>query len=241
MAEPHSAAVLELGADVVQCHDILAELEVVGQLVGASEVSQEVNDVLLLAGEILGKLIATLLKLLLSSELNNLLALLREVFSRGLALAGDGLARDLALQRWGRLGGRTLELVNTLHVVEEVVATGEAVSRNGTLAVLEVAEVRTGSMSVHAVSLALVTQQAGSGGELDANTGLLVAAEWLQVRVDVLVVVALQRCRLVSATGLALLGAVVLAVLIRTSLIEGVAASNLCALLLKLGLCRICG
>ena len=56
------------------------------------------------------------------------------------------------------------------------------------------------------------------------------------MRIDVLVVVALQRCRLVGATCLALLGAVVLAVLIRSLLVEGVAASNLCALLLKLDL-----
>lgn len=85
--ELHSAAVPELGADIVQRHDILAELEVIGQLIGASEVGQEVDDVLLLAGEVLCKLVATLLKLLLRSELDNLLALLRGVFSGGLALA----------------------------------------------------------------------------------------------------------------------------------------------------------
>jgi hypothetical protein len=234
MSELHSAAVLELGADVVQCHDILAELEVVGQLIGTSEVGQEVDDVLLLAGEVLGKLVTTLLKLLLSSELDDPLALLREVFSGCLALAGDGFAGDLTLQKWGRLSGGTLKLVDTLHVVKEVVATRKAVSRNSTLAVLEVAEMRPSAMSVHAVSLALVAQQASGGGELNANAGLLVAAKRLQVRVDVLVVVALQRCRLVGATGLALFGAVVLAVLVRTLLVEGVAASNLCALLLKL-------
>jgi hypothetical protein len=193
--------------------------------------------VLLLAGEVLSKLVATLLKLLLGGELDDFLALLREVFGGSLALARDRLAGDLTLQRWRRLSSRTLKLVNTLHVIEEVVATRKAVSRDSTLAVLEVAEMRPSAMSVHAVSLALVAQQASSGGELNANASLLVAAEGLQVRVDVLVVVALQRCRLVGATSLAFLGAMVLAVLIGTLLVEGMAASDLCALLLKFDLC----
>lgn len=225
----------------MQCHDILAELEVVGQLVGAGKVGEEVDDVLLLAGEVLRKLVATLLELLLSSELDGLLAFLRDVFGRGLALAGYRLARDLALQRWRSLGGRALELVNTLHVVEEVVAAREAVSRDSTLTVLEVAQVRSGTVSVHAVGLTLVTEQAGGGRELNTDAGLLVAAEWLQVRVNILVVVALQRCGLVGAAGLALLGAVVFAVLVGTLLVKGVAASNLGALLLKLSLGCVCG
>ena len=137
---------------------------------------------------------------------------------------------------WRRLGGGTLELVHALHVVEEVVAAMEAVPRDSTLAVLEVAEVRPGTMAVHAVRLTLVAEQAGSGRELNANASLLVAAERLQVRVDVLVVVALKRCRLVGAARLALLRAVVLAVLVRPLLIEDVTAGNLGTLLLKLSL-----
>lgn len=233
----HSATVLKFRADVVQCHDILAELQIVGQLIGTSEVGQEFDDVLLLVDEVLGKLVTTLLELLLGSELDDFLTLLGEIFSGSLALAGDRLAGDLTLQRRGRLGGGTLKLVNTLHVIEQVVATRESVSRNSTLAVLKVTEVRPGTVSMHAVSLALVAQQASSRGKLNTNTGLLVAAEWFQVRVDVLIVVALERCRLVGATGLALLGAVVLAILIRALLVESVAAGNLCAFLLKLDFC----
>jgi hypothetical protein len=51
-----------------------------------------------------------------------------------------------------------------------------------------------------------------------------------------LLVVALQRCGLVSAASLAFLGAVVLAVLVGQLLVEGVAAGNLRAFLLKLDL-----
>jgi hypothetical protein len=126
--------------------------------------------------------------------------------------------------------------VDTLHVVKEVVATGEAMSRQSTLAVLEMTEVGPGTVTVHAVCLTLMAEQACSGRELNADASLFVAAEWLQVRVDVLVVVALQRCRLVGAARLALLRAVVLAVLVRTLLVEDVAASDLGALLLELSL-----
>lgn len=94
---------------------------------------------------------------------------------------------------------------------------------------------------MHAMGLTLVTEQTSSGRELNADARLLVAAEWLQVRVDVLVVVALERCGLVCAARLTLLGAVVLAVLVGTLLVENVAASNLSALLFKLGLGRVCG
>lgn len=51
--------------------------------------------------------------------------------------------------------------MHTLHVVEEIVATGEAVSLDGTVTVTEVAEVRSCAVAVHAVGLALVTEQAG--------------------------------------------------------------------------------
>lgn len=139
MSELHSAAMLELCADLVQCHHILAKLEVIRQLIGASEVGQEFDNVLLLAGKVLLKLVTALLKLLLSGELDDLLALLSDIFGRGLALARNRLAGHLALKRRRRLGGWAIELVNTLHVIEQVVATREAMSRDGTLAVLEVA------------------------------------------------------------------------------------------------------
>lgn len=77
----HSAAVAapEVLADVVQRHDVLCEGQILREFVGTSEVGKEVNDVLLLADEVLGELLAALLKLLLDSELDDLLALLDDV------------------------------------------------------------------------------------------------------------------------------------------------------------------
>ena len=97
----HSAAVAapELCADVVQRHDVLAQLEVVRELVRASEVGQEVNDVLFLAGEVCCELLTALLELLFSSELDYLWALLCDVLCRSLALAGDGRRMLVALRR----------------------------------------------------------------------------------------------------------------------------------------------
>jgi hypothetical protein len=226
----------------MKLHDILTELEVIGQLIGTSKVVQEVNDMLLLAEEVLGKLVAALLELLLGSELDDFLALLGNVFCRSLALAGDRLALNLTLHcRWGGLGSGAFELVNTLHVVEEVVATREPVSRHSTLTVLEVAEVRPSAVPMHTMRLTLVAEQAGSRGELHANASLFVATKWLKVRVDILVVVALQRCRFMGTSRLTLLGAVVLAVLVGDLLVKNMATSYFGSLFLKLSLGRISG
>jgi hypothetical protein len=64
-------------------------------------------------------------------------------------------------------------------VVEKVVATGKAVSWDSTLTITEVAEVRSCAVAVHAMSLTLVAEK------LDADASLLVATEWLQVRIHV--------------------------------------------------------
>ena len=87
-----------------------------------------------------------------------------------------------------RLRSGAIVLVHTLHVVEEVVATREAVARHSTLAVPEVAKVWPGAMTMHAMRFPLVTEKACSRRELHADAGLLVAAERLQVRVDVFAV-----------------------------------------------------
>lgn len=87
-------------------------------------------------------------------------------------------------------------------------------------------------MTMHAVRLALVTEQASGRRELNTDARLLVAAERLEVRVDVLVVIALQRRGLVGAAWLAFLRAVVLAILVRTLLVKRVATSNFGALFL---------
>lgn len=138
-------------------------------------------------------------------------------------------------------------------MVKEVVATREAVARHRSLAVSEVAQVWPSAVTVHTVRLALVAEKACSRRELHTYTGLLVATEGLEVRVDVLarnsldtyhkarrtvydlLVVALQSGWLVAAPSLALLGAVVLAILVWRLLVQWVAASNLCTLLLELG------
>jgi hypothetical protein len=69
--------------------------------------------------------------------------------------------------------------MDALHVVKEVVAAREPMSWHGTLTVTEVAEMRARTMAVHAVGLTFMTKEAGSRRELDANTSLLVASEWL--------------------------------------------------------------
>jgi hypothetical protein len=85
----HSAAedISVLSADVVEANDLLRQLDVVAELVGGTEIGQNINDVLLLAQELLGESLSSLLALLLGSELDNLDALLTSLLSRRLALA----------------------------------------------------------------------------------------------------------------------------------------------------------
>lgn len=75
--------------------------------------------------------------------------------------------------------------MHTLHVVKEVVAAREAVSGDCTLAVTEVAEMRSCAVTMHAMGLALVAKEACSRRELNANASLFVASERLQVGVDI--------------------------------------------------------
>jgi hypothetical protein len=70
-------------------------------------------------------------------------------------------------------------------VIEEVVATGKTMTLYGTLAVTEMAEMRSCAMAVHTMCLAFVTKEAGSRRELNSDTSLLIAAERLQVGVHV--------------------------------------------------------
>lgn len=192
----HSAAedISVLSADVVEANDLLRQLDVVAELVGGTEIGQNINDVLLLAQELLGEGLATLLALLLGSELDNLDALLTSLLSRRLALARRRLARSLSLDRRGWLSSGPIVLVHSLHVVEEVVATREAVTWHSALTVAEVAKVRPRAVTVHTVRLTFVTEEACSRGELHTDAGLLVAAERLEVRVNVLAVVGVSAC-----------------------------------------------
>jgi hypothetical protein len=134
--------------------------------------------------------------------------------------------------------------MHTLHVIEEVIAAGESVSWDRSLTISEVAEVGSGSMSVHAMCLPFVSEKASSRRELYTDTNLLVAAERLQVRINVLargmlavftsgfdqcglLIVALERCGLVVASLLAFVGAVVHSTIIWLSLVKWVASSKL--------------
>jgi hypothetical protein len=76
--------------------------------------------------------------------------------------------------------------MHSLHVIEEVVSARETVTGYRSLTVPEVTEMGPGAVAVHAMSLAFVTEEARSRGELHANAGLLVAAEWLQMGVHIL-------------------------------------------------------
>lgn len=77
--------------------------------------------------------------------------------------------------------------MDSAHVVVEVPAAGEAVARDGAVTALEEAKVRVIAVAVEAVSLALVAEETGVGGELQLgiHAGGNLAAVGLQVRVQV--------------------------------------------------------
>jgi hypothetical protein len=79
----HSAAedISVLSADVVKADNLLCELNVIAKITGSAEVCQDIDDVLLLAQELLGEGLAALLALLLSSELDDLGTLLAGLLS----------------------------------------------------------------------------------------------------------------------------------------------------------------
>lgn len=79
-------------------------------------------------------------------------------------------------------------VVHSLHVVEQVVPPWEAIARKTALAACVEAKVRAVAVTVHAMSLALVTKQASGGGEFLLGACLLPASEGLQVRVNELAV-----------------------------------------------------
>jgi hypothetical protein len=79
----HSAAedISVLSADVVKSDNLLCELNVVPKITWSVEVHQDIDDVLLLAQELLGEGVAALLTLLLGSKLDDLDALLASLLS----------------------------------------------------------------------------------------------------------------------------------------------------------------
>ena len=95
---------------------------------------------------------------------------------------------NLGSGRRGRGVGAAGIVVYTLHMVLEVPLAREAISGNVTLAVLIGAAERAFAVSVEAMSLTLVAEEASRGREAGTLTGLSLAAVRLQVRVDELAV-----------------------------------------------------
>jgi hypothetical protein len=71
-------------------------------------------------------------------------------------------------------------------VVEEVVSARKTITWDRPFTVAEVAKVWARSVTVHTVCLPLMTEEACSGRELNADAHFLIAAERLQVRVNIL-------------------------------------------------------
>jgi len=104
----------------------------------------------------------------------------------GCMAGGGGCGRGLGGA--GVLGGSVV--VDSAHVVIEVPAAGEAVAWDRTVASFEEAEVGVVAVAVEAVGFALVTEEAGVGGELElgVHAGGDLAAVRLEVRVKVFTV-----------------------------------------------------
>jgi hypothetical protein len=79
-------------------------------------------------------------------------------------------------------------VVHPLHVVKQVVSPWETIARESALATSVEAKVRSVTVAVHAVSLALVAEEASSRRELLLGASFLPAAEWLKVGINELAV-----------------------------------------------------
>lgn len=115
------------------------------------------------------------------------------------ALDRSGLRSTAGVRCSRHVQGRAVVIVDTSHVVPQVPVAGEAAARDGAVASLVVAKVGLVTVAVHGVSLALVAEQAGSGGEASVLAGVDLAAVGLQVGVDKFVIVALELLGLVVA------------------------------------------
>lgn len=77
-------------------------------------------------------------------------------------------------------------VMDTLHVVKQIVSPWESIAGNAALAAGVVAQMWTVTMAMHSVGFPLVAEQAGSRRELLFGTCLDLAPEWLQVGINVL-------------------------------------------------------
>jgi hypothetical protein len=73
-------------------------------------------------------------------------------------------------------------------VVKQVVSPRETIARKSTLTAGVEAKVWSVTVAVHAMSLALVAEEASSGRELLLGASFLLAAEWLEVGINELAV-----------------------------------------------------
>lgn len=75
-------------------------------------------------------------------------------------------------------------VMDSLHVIKQVVPPGKAIARDATLTSWVVAQVRPVTVSVHSMSLSFMTQETGSGRELLLGACVDLAPEGLQMGVD---------------------------------------------------------
>ena len=109
---------------------------------------------------------------------------------RGLALARSRLLMTVSsCERAARLIGQILfVIVNTLHMIEQVVPSREPTARCAAVTARIVAQVRSFAVPMHAVCFSFVPEQTSSRGELLLGTRFHLASEGLQVRINELAV-----------------------------------------------------
>ena len=79
--------------------------------------------------------------------------------------------------------------MNTFHMIPKVPAAGKSLSWFSSVTITEMARVRIVAMSMHAVGLSLVAEQAGIGREFKTGTFFVLATVRPQVGVQVFAVV----------------------------------------------------
>lgn len=103
-----------------------------------------------------------------------------------LLLGALGRARRGSLWRTDSLGRRII--MDPLHVVMKVPASGEAVSNNGSFAILEETEMGIFSVAMHTMGLTLMAEKTSIGREPDIHTLGHLAVIRAQMRIQVFAV-----------------------------------------------------
>lgn len=166
--------------------------------------------------------------------------------ARGLALGTlDPLLRLSSQDRTtSSVHGVLLMVMDSLHVVEQIVSPREAMTWDSSITALIVAKMWPVAVSMHPVSFSFMTEQACCGGKLLLGACFDLTAEGLEVGVDVftgdtdvvskhatrlvrerlvaVLIVALELCLFVRAIGiLGLVRATIHSILVRWSAIQG--------------------